>query len=480
MRRGATGKTAGLANTYQSPTLREYLQLARRRFWIILTVTLVAVAAAAYFSARQDKLYKASATVLVSGFDAAQPPDMFLQTQADIATASPQLSERVRTALHLHNPPPIDVAPKANSALLTFSSTTSNAALSARIATEYANQYKKFQRQLGSAGVKTAGAFLVKPASLGEQVQPRTTRNIILGLLFGLLVGCGLAILRDALDTRVRTTDEITDLLDLPLLARLPKPSAELLRNDRLVTVREPDGLAAEGFKIMRANVDFARMETEATTLLVTSAHEGDGKSTTVANLAVVLARSGQRVVLVDLDLRRPCIQRFFDLDGPGVAQVAMGTATLDEALVQIPLVWPGGSSWDGDETQNLRALGGMLEVLPAGQMPTRLDDVLAKNILAGMLDALRDRADVILIDGTPLLAGDAMATSASVDALIVVVNIKNVRRPVLRELRRVLDSIPTRKIGVAVAGQPLDSGYSDNLMNYARPRPPRKGVPVS
>ena len=469
-----------MGNSQQPSTLHEYLQLVRRRLWIILAVTLIAVAAAAFFSARQDKLYKASATVLVSGFDPAQPPDMFLQTQADIATSSPNLAQRVRTALHLRNPPPIDVTPKTNSALLTFSSTTSNPALSARIATEYANQYKKFQRELSSAGVKTAGAYLVKPATLGEQVQPKTTRNIILGLLFGLVVGCGLAFLRDALDTRVRTTDEISDLLDLPLLARLPKPPAEILRNDRLVTIREPDGLPAEGFKIMRANVDFARMEAEATTLLVTSAHEGDGKSTTVANLAVVLARSGQRVVLVDLDLRRPSIQRFFDLDGPGVAQVAMGAATLDEALVQIPLVWPGGSSWDGEEANNLRALGGVLEVLPAGQMPTRLDDVLAKNILAGMLDALRDRADVVLIDGTPLLAGDAMATSASVDAIIVVVNMKNVRRPVLRELRRVLESIPTRKIGVVVAGQSLDSGYSDNLMNYARPRPPRKGARVA
>jgi capsular polysaccharide biosynthesis protein len=469
-----------LANSQQPSTLREYLQLVRRRFWIILAVTLIAVAAAAYFSARQDKLYKATATVLVSGFDPAQPPDMFLQTQADIATASPQLSQSVRRALHLRNPPPIDVTPKTNSALLSFSSTTSNPVLSARIATEYANQYKKFQRQLATAGVKTAGAFLVRPATLGEQVQPRTTRNIILGLLFGLVLGCGLAFLRDALDTRVRTTEEITELLELPLLARLPKPPAELLRNDRLVTVREPDGLPAEGFKILRANVDFARMETEATTLLMTSAHEGDGKSTTVANLAVVLARSGQHVVLVDLDLRRPCIQRFFDLEGPGVAQVATGSATLEEALVQIPLVWPGESSWDDDEAHNLRAPGGMLEVLPAGQMPTRLDDVLARNILGGMLDALRERADVVLIDGTPLLAGDAMATSASVDAIIVVVNMKNVRRPVLRELRRVLDSIPTRKIGVAVAGQALDSGYSDNLMNYARPRPPRKGVGVA
>jgi Mrp family chromosome partitioning ATPase/capsular polysaccharide biosynthesis protein len=443
--------------------------VARRQAWIIVLVTLAGVVGAAFFSARQSKLYEASATVLVSGFDPSQPPDMFLQTQADIATDSPELAERVRKALHLRKDPPINVSPRTNSALLTFSSTTSIPTLSARIATEYAEQFKKFQQRLAAADVKTAGAFLVRPAGPGSQVQPRTTRNIVLGFLFGLILGCGLAFLRDALDTRVRSTEEISEWLGLPLLARLPKPPTELRRADRLVTVSEPDGLAAEGFKIMRANVDFARMEAEATTLLVTSAHEGDGKSTTIANLAVLLARSGQRVVLVDLDLRRPFIHQFFDLKGPGVAQVATGAATLEEALAPIPLVWPGGASWNGQD-EGLQNPGGLLEVLPAGPMPSRLDDVLARNILASMLEALRQRADVVLIDSPPLLAGDAMATSAAVDAIVIVLNMQRLRRAVLRELRRVLDSIPIRKIGFVVAGVELGSSYAENVMNYRRP----------
>jgi capsular polysaccharide biosynthesis protein/cellulose biosynthesis protein BcsQ len=466
-------------NTQGPGTFRDYLRIARRQAWIIVAVTVLGVLGAAFFSARQDKLYEASATVLVSGFDPSQPPDMFLQTQADIATDSPELAERVRRALHLQNDPPISVAPRTNSALLTFSSTTSVPALSAKIATEYAEQFKKFQQRLAAADVKTAAAFLVRPAAPGTQVQPRTTRNLVLGFLFGLILGCGLAFLRDALDTRVRTTEEIAERLDLPLLARLPKPSAELRRADRLVTVSEPDGLAAEGFKIMRANVDFARMEADARTLLVTSAHEGDGKSTTIANLAVLLARAGQRVVLVDLDLRRPFIHQFFDLDGPGVAQVATGAATLEEALAPIPLVWPGANaSWNGHESDGLQPSGGLLEVLPAGPMPSRLDDVLAKNILAGMLDGLRERADVVLIDSPPLLAGDAMATSAAVDAIVIVLNMDRLRRPVLRELRRVLDSIPTRKIGFVVAGADLGASYTENVINYRRPTRQPERVP--
>jgi Mrp family chromosome partitioning ATPase len=301
---------------------------------------------------------------------------------------------------------------------------------------------------------------------------------MVVGLLFGLLLGCGLAFLREALDTRVRSTEEIAERLGLPLLARLPRPSAELRRDDRLVMVSDPDGLNAEGFKILRANVDFARTQTGATTLLVTSALEGEGKSTTVANLAVALARAGQRVVLVDLDLRRPFIHNFFNLKGPGVAQVATGSATLEEALAPIPLVWPGGArSFNGQQENGRQPAGGMLEVLPAGPMPARLDDVLGKNILAGILDALRQRADVVLIDSTPLLAGDAMATSAAVDAILVVLRMNLVRRPVLRELRRVLDSVPTRKIGFVVAGVDSGANYPGYGAYHRRPLRSRETV---
>jgi uncharacterized protein involved in exopolysaccharide biosynthesis len=103
-----------LTNVQQPSTLRQYLGLLRRRLWIILTVTLVAVLGAVFFSTRQEKLYKPSATVLISGFDSSLPPEMFLQTQADIATASPEVARRVRTALHLRTTPRIEVTPKTN------------------------------------------------------------------------------------------------------------------------------------------------------------------------------------------------------------------------------------------------------------------------------------------------------------------------------------------------------------------------------
>jgi uncharacterized protein involved in exopolysaccharide biosynthesis len=129
-----------LINRQQPSTLRDYLQIARRRLWIILTVTVLTVLGVAFFSARQEKLYQGSAKVLVSGFDSSQPPDRFLQTQADIATASPEVARRVRSALGLRTTPPISVTPKIDSDILTFSSTAVSPRLAARVATMYAQR----------------------------------------------------------------------------------------------------------------------------------------------------------------------------------------------------------------------------------------------------------------------------------------------------------------------------------------------------
>ena len=224
--------------------------------------------------------------------------------------------------------------------------------------------------------------------------------------------------------------------------------------------VSDPEGLGAEPFRILRANVDFARIKNDAGALLVTSTVEGEGKSTTAANLAVALARAGQRVALVDLDLRRPFIHRFFDLAGPGVTQVAIGSATLDEALAPIPLVWPGSSPWNGDNN-GVRQAGGMLNVLPAGPLSGNLDDVLTNHVVAGVLERLRTSADIVLVDSAPLVVGDAMALTSVVDAVLVVTRMDVVRRPMLRELRRILDAVPAETIGFVATGIGSSAGYS-------------------
>jgi Mrp family chromosome partitioning ATPase len=228
----------------------------------------------------------------------------------------------------------------------------------------------------------------------------------------------------------------------------------------------------------LRANVDITRSEIGAKAILVTSAGEEEGKSTTAANLAVAFARAGERVVLVDLDLRRPALHRFFDLDGPGIAEMARGKTTLEDALAAIPLVWPGSHTLPRSEGNGVRRVGGLLHVLAAGSMRGNVDDVLTHRVLANVLDELRRRADVVLIDSTPLGVGDAMALTAAVDALIIVTRMDLVRRPPLRELMRILRTVPAQTLGFVATGVPPSASYGGYAASYARSRPrPREPV---
>jgi polysaccharide biosynthesis transport protein len=150
-------------------------------------------------------------------------------------------------------------------------------------------------------------------------------------------------------------------------------------------------------------------------------------------------------VILVDLDFRRPQIGRSFGLEpGPGVIDAALGTTPVADALVPVT----GGSS-DGWKSNGSSAADGVLELLPAGELPPLAGDLVATDAFQRLFAVLRGSADVILVDSPPLLGGgDGLAVSALVDAIVVVTRYSRLRRPSLLYLRRVLDRCPARSVG--------------------------------
>jgi capsular exopolysaccharide synthesis family protein len=283
------------------------------------------------------------------------------------------------------------------------------------------------------------------------KVRPLTTRNLAMGAALGVVIGLVLISLAEALDTRIRSADEITQRLGIPLLTRIPIPPRSLRKAGTLGMLDDEGGVQSEAYRKLRINLDFANLQTKARTIMVTSAIEQEGKSTTVANLAVALARAGRRVILVDLDLRKPYLDHFFDLTGkPGLTDVALGNVTLDQAMWSIPI--PGSAG--GPDA-------GSLHVLPSGPMPPNPADLIESTVVSEILLDLAERADVVLLDSAPLLpVSDSVVLSNKVDAMLVVVRAATVRRPMLAELQRVLAACPATPLGFVLTGADESEGY--------------------
>lgn len=556
----------------ESSTLRDYLRVVRRRKWVILQAVALVPLTAVLLSTRQERLFEAEAEVLLSRplapslTDPQDPtiaprsPERVAETEAELARV-PDLAERTLEAAGVEDRTAQDflaaseVSAKQNTDLLEFRVTDHLQGLAVRLATEYARQFVDYRRGLDTAAfvnareevrenldkleaegdqgtplykslrdeeqqlrmleaLQTSNAFVVREADEAKQVQPRPVRNGILGLALGLVLGIGLAFLWEALDTRVRSAEEIGERLGLPLLGRLPKPPRSLRNNDQLAMLEEPSGVHAEAFRMLRTTLNFITLTRSLRTVMVTSAVEGEGKSTTAANLAVALARLGWRVILVDLDLRRPYLDRFFHLEyRPGITDVVLGHADLDTALTPIafaetdPRVAPDEDpSWTREavtatpleaaaaspleELLTIRSSGlddhlrtaangdgrsdvrGMLQVLPSGPIPPDPGELVGGEVVADILERLRERADLVLIDSAPLLhVGDAMSLSTRVDGLLLVSRLKLVRKPMLVELQRVLAACPAEKLGFVLADAELEEGYGYGAGAYGYAR---------
>ena len=485
--------------TRQAATLSDYLAILVRRKWIVLLATVLVPAAALVASQLQSDLYEAHAQVLLSRQSLAntlagttdptifQDAERVVQTQAKLAEV-PAVAEQTVAAVPSARMTATEllqsssVQPEPNVDLLDFGVRHPDAAVASRLASAYAREYTRYRtsvetralvrardevrgrirelRAIGATGavlddllakeqqlvtletLQTGNASVVQAAGEAEQVQPRPARNVALGLVLGLGLGLLLAFAVDALDTRIRSAEELGEQLGLTLLGRLPRPARQLLPVPELQMLADPHGAGAEAFRMLRTNVDFANLDVHAKTILLTSSFEGEGKSTTAANLAAAYGMAGKRVLLVDLDLRRPTLRKFFHLGGTaGITDVALGHLPLRKALAPVPI--PG------------------LWVLQAGSIPPNPGEFVGSQALRDVLTQMAENVDIVLIDAPPLLqVGDAMALSSAVDAVVVLTRLRTLRRAVLGELKRTLDQLPAPILGFVVTDAKEAAGY--------------------
>ena len=302
------------------------------------------------------------------------------------------------------------------------------------------------QVQLVAAQYSTAGQ-LVTPAQVPTApASPKKTEDALLAGIVGLLLGIGLALLRDHFDDRLRNADDLEAAADgLPAIGLVPA-----LRDWRdrsaplLISQTRPRSPSAEAYRTLRTSVQFMSLERPVRLLQVTSPAAAEGKTTTSANLAYVMAEAGQRVVLVDCDLRRPRIHSFFDVaNDAGVTSVLLGEKTLDEALHTVA------------GHPNLR-------VLPSGAIPPNPAELLSSQQAEQLFQQLLADADVVVLDSSPVLpVTDSVALAARVDAvLLVAATGVSTRHAVTRSLE-LLARVDARVLGTVLNRAPeAASGY--------------------
>jgi succinoglycan biosynthesis transport protein ExoP len=337
------------------------------------------------------------------------------------------------------------------------------------------------RQQLTVGDDQTAGGVQLRetlPAA-GRPAQPGTERNVAAGALLGLFAASGLAWwLNGRSETRVQASGEAERLLGLPLLARLPVPTRKRGARARPVMLDDPETVEAEAFRFLRTSFAAAARQSNARVIMVTSATEQEGKSIVAANLALALARAGTRVALVDLDLRRPAQGRMLELpESFGFTEVALGRVRLERALHRLVLVnnerAPGGRN--GQDGGQQRREAGFVEVLPTGARPKGVGEFVGNQSTEDVIRRLRDRVDLVLVDAPPMLrVGDALSLATIVDALLIVTRLNVVRRKSLSELRRLLDTVATRPLGVVINGAPPTDTYT---RPYGMPTRPSSAV---
>lgn len=352
----------------------------------------------------------------------------------------------------------------------------------ARRSVEYQTLYQDLQDlQILEATVTGDFSVLVPATTPTKPYTPNPVRNGLVGAVAGIVLGIGSVLLLEQFDTRVRTQEEATSILSMPLLGQIRKLSPKKLNDTPLFVLTDSNGAAAEAIRKLRGSLEFANIDGDLKALYVTSCLQHEGKSLMVCNLALSIAATGVRVVLVDGDLRRPQVHRYLELpNSSGVSTVLTGKTDLRHALhthaagLTLAAVSTRGrpQASPGDRTD-------VLHVLTSGPVPPNPAEVIASKSFSNLVAELQSEFDLVIIDAPALLAvGDTAAISRSVDGVVFLVDITRAKRPLLLEAAAQMAQMPCRKLGLVILSPAPSRRYErDHYSYYASSEPVARAV---
>jgi capsular exopolysaccharide synthesis family protein len=474
-----------------APTISpfELLAVLWRRKLIVGVVLIVSIAVATALSLHQPKQYSATAQLLFRepGFAQAlfgsglyqsgtEEPQRTTQTNIDVVT-SISVAEQAQKLLHSQEAPEallgsISVSPSANANIADIQATRSTPREAAAVANAFASGYIGYRRETDRALVAQAQELVIQSlatASPAEKprlenslrqlrvlralqtgngeviatarpnskpVAPKPRRDALLGAVIGLFLGCGLALLIDFLDRRLKTLEDIERAYGgYPVIASIPQT-----RPSRAGSVAaQLAGPAGEAYRMLRESLRFVDPAGVARCFVITSAEESEGKSTVAVNLSCALAAVGRKVILIEADMRRPtaAAQLGVQADAPGLSDLLIEEGDLRDYLV----------TRSGDPN---------LAILPSGVNPPNSADLLSAGRMSGVVSRVRELAEVVIIDSPPLLpVADTrvLIQLPEIDGVILVARAGTSRRDRVRAARRILEQSGRKVFGLVITG---------------------------
>ncbi len=313
----------------------------------------------------------------------------------------------------------------------------------ATIQASYTNLLKQYE-EIRLAEARSLDTIAVsEPATHATKVKPQTVKNTLLAALVGLMLALGGVFFLEYIDDSIKTPDDIVHLGDIPILSGITE--TEDARFTPLITHVKPKSPVSEAFRILRTNIQFASVDKPTRTVTITSPGPSEGKSFLTANLGIVMAQQGRRVIIIDADLRKPMQHKLFELPN----NVGLTTLLLVEDEDDIlPFV----------QSTNI----GNLRVLTSGPIPPNPSELLGSRRMGELMAKLLEDADILLFDTPPALAvTDAIVLSKRTDGVVVVVRAKSTRIPALLQVLMELERVGSHLLGVVLNALPAKGqGY--------------------
>jgi capsular exopolysaccharide synthesis family protein len=450
--------------------LGDLVRALRARWWLLVGGLVLGGATALAATLMTTPLYTASMQFFVSTRDSTSTAEAFQGSQfsqqrvtsyAHLLTGE-ELAARVVEQLNIAISPEqlaerVTATAVAQTVLIDVTVSDTSPQRAQRIAEVMADEFGQLVSELEATDASASSPVRVSLADPPDvpvaPSSPQVARNIALGLLAGLLLGAGAAVVRARMDQSVRDPEDILALAGAAVIGTVLRDGTLERRHvvDRIGANR-----AAEDYRQLRNNLQFLDVDAPPRVIVVSSALPAEGKTTAVVNLALAIADAGHTVTVVEGDLRKPKVTRYLGLvGGVGLTNLLAGTADIDDVVQR-----------HGD---------GRVQVIAAGPTPPNPGELLASSHMAELLDKLRSRTDYVLIDAPPLLpVADTSGLAVHTDGVLLSLRYGSTRRDQLQQAAATLERVGARTLGVilnivppkapaaAAVGYGYDYGYDE------------------